>query len=242
MPNLLDHAKAIATGGDADRLAGRREVRQKLAPLLASRQRLDSIREQLKAIDQREAKTVASHESTTGPLQSKMLEIEAAVTDAILKDEPVGDKVAKERTAILEKIATANSKLEAEVESLNKLRKQYQIDLGGHNRIDQEIRNLRSELRGKLGSPKLREKQFVNRHAFQFSNNRVLAAEEGLRDAAQVAEAAEASRAEGELPDDFELGAQRELSYWAAEQTEAAAINEAVLEEKQRLRDRLEEE
>jgi len=242
MPNLLDHAQAAVTGGDADRLAGRREVRKKLAVLLASQQRIDAIREQLRTIDQREAKTVASHQKTTDPLQSAMLEIESAVTDAILKDQPVGDKIAKKRTALLEKIATANSKLEVEVDAMGKLRSQYQLDLSGSSGIDRQIANLRAELRGKWGSPKLQERRFVNQISLKQAHSRLIAAEEGLRDADQVARSAEASRADGERPDAYEIGAQRELGYWSAEREEATAIKEAVLAEKQQLKDRLEEE
>jgi len=241
MPNLLDHAKAIATGGDAVRLAERREVRKELAALLASQQRFVAIQNQLRAIDTREAKAVASHEKTTDPLQSAMLQIEADVTDAILRDEPVGDEIANNRTALLGKIATANSKLEAEVDAMKSLRDRYKLDLRGSSGVDRKIQDLRNKLRGNLGDPELLTSQFVNRQAFKSANDRLINAEEQLRDASQIAEAEADSRGD-ELPSDFERQSQKQLSYWAAEQTEAAAIKEAVLEEKQRLRDRLEQE
>ena len=243
MPNILDHAKAVATGGDAERIAGRREVRKKLAPLLARQQQYTAIREQLRAIDARESKTVAAHEKTTAPLQETLLEIEASVTDSILKDEPIDDKIAKKRVATTEKIATANSKLEAEVEAMKKLRDQYQVNLRGEAGTDREIQNLRGELKGrKLGSPKLLERQFVNQQAFKWACNRLNGAEEGLRDAVDAAKSAADARQDDELPSDYELQALRELKVWNVELDEASAIKEQVLAEKYRLRDLLEKE
>jgi chromosome segregation ATPase len=178
MPSILDKTKSLLTGDDAERLGQRRSVKKEIASLEAEREGHRAITSQLRQLAEREEKSTEDHEKICTPQQKRIAEIESEIAGLIFDNEPIPDKLAAQRAKCYEKIATANAKLEAEVEAIKSIRKGLQSQAAGHNTLDSEITRLRGMLKSKkLANPELQLHLFVINQEFHFANERCRVAE-----------------------------------------------------------------
>lgn len=254
MPTVVERARALVTGDDADRLAARREIKKEIARLETLAQRRTAIAQQLKSLDAREEKTISHHEKTCQPIQKALAEIEGEVTRLILADKPVDDVLAKNRADTLGKLSIANSALEVEVEVLKKLRKSIQEELRKLSATDQ-ISQLKGQLRGgQLANPSMLKEMFVATQARSWADNRKRDAERELKSREEELLSRQRQRAEqrivnshGQLiedpePDELELANEREVQQWHAELAAAKEAWQESCETINRIKKQLENE
>lgn len=245
MASTLQKIKTAVTGDKSERLAARREIKTKLAGIEATRQRIEAISEQIRTLNDRIESATEAHRVTCEPLQAELAAIDEKIADKILAGRAVPAGLPESRAAALEKIATANAALEAELAVVKKLIRDREIERKQLAPSTNEI----SELRGRLASaelanPELLKAKFVasQRHLaaldrqrraqreLQGSEERLLARQQNREayyaaDGERDEDGGYRNRPEHEDPEreKRDAAARRDVTNWAAELEAATA-------------------
>jgi hypothetical protein len=107
---------------DTDRQNKRREIRRQMAHAEMLCGRAGLIDQQIARLDERLNESVAAHQAACLPAQTRITEIEAAITDCLMQRKPVPAELESERVELMAVITAANEKLETESIRTEKLR------------------------------------------------------------------------------------------------------------------------
>lgn len=178
MPTVLDHAVAIATGDDPDRLQKRRVIKREIAECEVVKQRAALKQREIDNLNSRKDSASNRHEATTAPAQERLAAIDEEIAGCLLDRTPVPPALEDERRNLLTVVADANLELETEIAAIDK-------SLGRANRELRELQNGYAQLQvlqNKLaddthGEPELKKQQFVLDQVCHWAHQRVRAAE-----------------------------------------------------------------
>lgn len=227
---ILEKVRAMLPGANAARLAKRAALKRLLAESEAAAARDRAIVAQLRALSQREAKAVEKHQSVCSPLQERLSTIDEEISNSILDNREVDEAIAVERGKLLERIASENTKLEAEVDALKKLRRQFESQ---RKALVSEVGQI-SAIRGQLSAhgvadPQLLIERAVAQHAVDWAEKRrseakreLAICQENLRVQQIAREKQRYTNSRGVViddqpPSDHELRLEREVEEWLAE-------------------------
>jgi chromosome segregation ATPase len=251
---IMDLAKAAVSrlGPDAERHAKRAEIKKRLAGLEAVKGRYDALAAQDRGLAMRENKAVATHQERCQAYQLELSAIEEQITAAILEERPVDEKLAARRGKILEFIASENTKLSAEVDTLKKLREQFTKQRTALDAQVQSIPKVRSELGSRgVADPQLLLDRHVVGQEIAWTERRLAAARRELQRAQEELSAQQKHREArrpvnprtGEVvsdrapqPDDVEQRLEREFDEAAAEFAAAEQAHSDAIARKDRIR------
>ena len=252
MATVIDRVRAAVTGTDADRLAKRREIKQELAELRVAEEKHRALQRQIASLAAREAAAVAKHRTTCAPIQEKLQQAELEITELIVGDLEIPDRLAKQRGDAIEKIAAANVNLEAEAESCKKLRKQLELQ---RQNLQHAVSTIPA-VRGKLAAhgiccPELALQRFVATSRIQWADKRRADAQRevnALEDRLGRKEGDSREHYNRDTPVDYEeqfdrrhplVIALQELEEWRAELDAAEREFQAAMKDRDELRARI---
>ena len=251
---LLENIRS-AFGSDRERLAKRQAVKRELSELESVESKSKAIREQLRSLATREVSANATFDDTATKARTDLEAVETEVAALILADAEIPTKLAKRRDAALDALVTAESKRDAEVSAIKKLRGGFQKRLEVQGAEVSRMSAVRGKLQGyHLADPELLELRFINRQRSIWAERRLREAErehrscsERLATLEREREAATVTNSRGEKvrgreTNAMEIEAIREYQFWGAELDAARLEVEAASEEKKEIQRQIIEE
>ncbi|MCA9233222.1 MAG: hypothetical protein KDA57_21430 [Planctomycetales bacterium] len=241
MPTVLERVKAAIVGDDANRLARRKGIKREIAKLQALDGRRSDITNQIRKLNEREAKAEGEHEKVCQPIQDRLSTLELEATELILADKEIPSELSDERGELLEQLASANSRLETEAKTIRDLRLQLEKQRASLGDTTTEASRLRGQLTAHgVANPELLAERFVVDQQVLWAEKRHRAAKEECQlaqrhyvEQVQRREDARVINSRGEVvrdpePDEHEQRLLREVAGWEHEcEAAAAAVAEA---------------
>lgn len=168
-------------------MAGRREVRKKLAELDAIRGRAKVFTDQIKDLDRQADEAADDHQRTCRPLQEQLSSIEDDIAAALCDRLPVSPDLERARLEIIGQIEQANQTLEETVARIKKARgrigKQKKEALKGSEPREPLERKLALS---PLANPKLLTDEWLSQQDEQWYQSRLKFARRKLSDATSL--------------------------------------------------------
>jgi hypothetical protein len=172
MPSVIDHVKAAVAGDDANRLARRREIKERIPAARERQKQIASLQAEIAAAERAVNEAVAQHQQSCMPLQAQLADASEA-----------------ERVRLREQIDQANYTLQLSVQKLNFRIQGFQNELAQLRVSSSDTpETLENELT-RLASPELDAEHFVSQQAVEWAVRRLEHAQKQLeKNAAELSE------------------------------------------------------
>lgn len=232
MSNIFTLLRPTATAED-NRVYEREVIRQELAGLVLTEQRIKELTKQIQELESRADEAAARHCEICQPIQKQLTTIELRIVNRLANREPVDAADESERSQLVKQISAANETLKRETQLVQGLVKPLKTQLSQLNpgHVSGQRIVLENRLAGQsAGNPELLAQLFVAKRSLDIAADRERTAKEKLSayEADLQRMHAEAASTRRDIAADSLRLTHRRIADWKLELTTARQLGAAA--------------